>query len=51
MTNEKIIELLAAFYLDQFAEDAGGVGEWTETMAGDVDAFFEAVQALAKSSV
>lgn len=46
MTDNKVIETLAEFFLDGFAEDAAGVGEWLAQSGQDVDNFYPAVEKL-----
>ena len=43
-----LIYVLVEFFLDQFAEDAAGVGEWLTQVGTDVDSFYIDVQALRK---
>lgn len=43
MDKNEVIRTLVEFFLDQFAEDASGVGEWIAQGEQDVDAFYEAV--------
>jgi hypothetical protein len=46
MDKNEVIKTLVEFFLDQFAEDASGVGEWVAQGGQDVDAFYEAVLEL-----
>jgi hypothetical protein len=45
-----LVQVLAEFFLDQFAEDAAGVGDWLAQGGTDVDSFYTDVQALRKRS-
>lgn len=46
MTNDQVIALLCEFFIDEFQEDAIGVGYWLAQGGQDADVVYPAVKAL-----
>ena len=45
-SNERLIQTLVEFFLDQFSEDAIGVAEWLAQGGQDADDFVPSVERL-----
>lgn len=51
MIDEKVIQTLAEFFLEEFDNDASSVGEWLAQGGQDVEKFYKAVQSLKERNV
>lgn len=49
MDDASLIRLLAQFFVDEFREDAAGVGDWLAQGGQDADELVPRIQALADS--
>jgi hypothetical protein len=46
MSKDEVIKTLAEFFMDAFADDPGGVGEWLADSGQDADEFYEAAKSI-----